>query len=88
MQITRFRSLRLRKIVQITQDQQQIFEYIEDADLWRWKLPDSKAFHAGLPLMHGARVCFCTLKDTVSKLAVTSVTLALCKLLSLQGWAV
>jgi hypothetical protein len=21
---------------------------VEDADLWRWALPDSKAFHAGL----------------------------------------
>ncbi|KAL9155464.1 hypothetical protein ABFS82_09G005100 [Erythranthe guttata] len=25
-----------------------IFEYIEDADLWRWRLPDSKAFSSGL----------------------------------------
>ena len=24
------------------------FQYIEDADLWRWALPKSKAFHAGL----------------------------------------
>lgn len=24
------------------------FRYIEDADLWRWRLPDSRAFHAGL----------------------------------------
>lgn len=22
--------------------------WVEDADLWRWALPDSKAFHAGL----------------------------------------
>lgn len=25
-----------------------LFEYIEDRDLWRWKLPDSKAFSSGL----------------------------------------
>ncbi|KAM1098717.1 hypothetical protein COP2_016354 [Malus domestica] len=24
------------------------FEYIEDGDLWRWKLPNSKAFSSGL----------------------------------------
>ena len=35
----------------LTSAQQQLFAYIEDADLWRWALPDSKAFHAG----------FCTL---------------------------
>uniref|UniRef100_A0A7N0SWB1 DHHA1 domain-containing protein n=1 Tax=Kalanchoe fedtschenkoi TaxID=63787 RepID=A0A7N0SWB1_KALFE len=26
----------------------QLFEYIEDGDLWRWKLKDSKAFSSGL----------------------------------------
>lgn len=25
----------------------QPFQYIEDRDLWRWKLPDSKAFSSG-----------------------------------------
>lgn len=25
-----------------------LFEYIEDADLWRWRLPKSKAFSSGL----------------------------------------
>ncbi len=25
-----------------------LFRYIEDADLWRWALPDSKAFSSGL----------------------------------------
>ncbi|GLJ29740.1 hypothetical protein SUGI_0586860 [Cryptomeria japonica] len=25
-----------------------LFRYVEDADLWRWSLPDSKAFNAGL----------------------------------------
>ncbi|KAL3824946.1 hypothetical protein ACJIZ3_020975 [Penstemon smallii] len=25
-----------------------LFEYIEDADLWRWRLPNSKAFSSGL----------------------------------------
>lgn len=48
MQPIQFCSLRLRKLVQITQEQRRIFEYVEDADLWRWKLPDSQAFHAGL----------------------------------------
>lgn len=32
----------------LTPAQLQLFRYIEDADLWRWRLPDSKAFHAGL----------------------------------------
>ncbi|KAJ8537096.1 hypothetical protein K7X08_035497 [Anisodus acutangulus] len=27
-----------------------LFEYIEDRDLWRWRLPDSKAFSSGLLL--------------------------------------
>eukprot|EP00878_Enallax_costatus_P038257 GHUV01043442.1.p1 GENE.GHUV01043442.1~~GHUV01043442.1.p1 ORF type:complete len:165 (+),score=47.76 GHUV01043442.1:433-927(+) len=27
---------------------QQVFEWVQDADLWSWKLPDSRAFHAGL----------------------------------------
>ncbi|XP_057813124.1 uncharacterized protein LOC131027153 isoform X2 [Cryptomeria japonica] len=26
----------------------QLFKYVEDADLWRWNLPDSKAFSSGL----------------------------------------
>lgn len=25
-----------------------LFEYIEDADLWRWRLPNSKEFSSGL----------------------------------------
>jgi hypothetical protein len=25
---------------------QELFAYIEDADLWRWRLPDSRCFHA------------------------------------------
>lgn len=29
-----------------------LFEYIEDRDLWRWKLPDSKAFSSGLDDHH------------------------------------
>lgn len=32
----------------LTLEQQQLFKYIEDADLWRWALTDSKAFHSGL----------------------------------------
>eukprot|EP00775_Hariotina_reticulata_P013850 gene13850-13972_t len=27
---------------------EQMFRWVEDADLWTWKLPDSRAFHAGL----------------------------------------
>jgi hypothetical protein len=34
-------------VIQVSQDLQRLFDYIEDADLWKWKLPDSKAFHAG-----------------------------------------
>ncbi len=30
---------------------QELFAYIEDADLWRWRLPDSKCFHAGFTSM-------------------------------------
>ncbi|KAA6424617.1 MAG: hypothetical protein FRX49_05826 [Trebouxia sp. A1-2] len=33
---------------QVSEHLQKLFEYVEDADLWKWKLPDSKAFHAGL----------------------------------------
>lgn len=29
-------------------DVEELFHYVQDADLWTWKLPDSKAFHAGL----------------------------------------
>lgn len=25
-----------------------LFEYVEDGDLWRWSLPNSKAFSSGL----------------------------------------
>lgn len=32
----------------LTPEQRQLFKYIEDADLWRWQLPESKAFSAGL----------------------------------------
>lgn len=34
--------------LQVSKDVQTLFQYIEDADLWRWKLPNSKQFHAGL----------------------------------------
>jgi oligoribonuclease NrnB/cAMP/cGMP phosphodiesterase (DHH superfamily) len=32
----------------LTDAQQHLFLYVEDADLWRWKLPDSRQFHAGV----------------------------------------
>lgn len=38
----------LMHVMQISTDQRTIFDYIEDADLWKWKLPDNKAFHAGV----------------------------------------
>lgn len=40
----------------LTAEQQQLFKYIEDADLWRWQLPDSKAFTAGA-LARGRHWC-------------------------------
>jgi oligoribonuclease NrnB/cAMP/cGMP phosphodiesterase (DHH superfamily) len=48
-------------------EQQQLFRYVEDADLWRWRLPHSKAFTAGgLPArmapcaVHGLRCAAAT----------------------------
>jgi hypothetical protein len=32
----------------LTPSQLRLFEYVEDGDLWAWKLPDSHAFHAGI----------------------------------------
>jgi oligoribonuclease NrnB/cAMP/cGMP phosphodiesterase (DHH superfamily) len=32
----------------LTDMQQQLFLYVEDGDLWRWKLPQSKEFYAGV----------------------------------------
>lgn len=32
----------------LTDGQRQMFLYIEDADLWRWKLRESRQFHAGV----------------------------------------
>ena len=29
-----------------------LFEYIEDGDLWQWRLPNSKAFRSGLKDLH------------------------------------
>ncbi|GBG69547.1 hypothetical protein CBR_g4381 [Chara braunii] len=37
-----------RSAMQQMVDMKPFFAYIEDADLWRWKLPASKAFSAGL----------------------------------------
>ena len=34
--------------MQLTADQDDIFAYIQDADLWQWQLPSSKQFQAGL----------------------------------------
>ena len=39
----------------LTDTQQQLFLYIEDADLWRWKLPDSREFLAGV--QHRLSLC-------------------------------
>ncbi len=35
-------------LVQLTPAQRQLFVYIEDFDLWRFALPNTKAFQAGL----------------------------------------
>ena len=32
----------------LSEEQRQLYAYIEDGDLWRWSLPQSRAFHAGL----------------------------------------
>jgi len=32
----------------LSSDQRQLFLYAEDADLWRWKLPQSREFNAGM----------------------------------------
>lgn len=32
----------------LTPSQLRLFEYVEDGDLWAWKLPGSHAFHAGI----------------------------------------
>lgn len=34
-------------VQQLSPSQVALFRYIEDADLWRWHLKDSKQFHAG-----------------------------------------
>lgn len=34
--------------VQLTAEQDEMFAYIQDADLWQWQLPSTKQFHAGL----------------------------------------
>lgn len=34
--------------MQISAQLRTLFRYIEDADLWRWQLPESRQFHAGL----------------------------------------
>ncbi|GAA0169282.1 hypothetical protein LIER_23805 [Lithospermum erythrorhizon] len=39
---------RFELIVREFERVRKLFEYIEDADLWRWHLPDSKAFSSGL----------------------------------------
>eukprot|EP00891_Asterochloris_glomerata_P005881 jgi/Astpho2/5881/fgenesh1_pm.00080_%23_13_t len=33
---------------QLTAEQDEMFAYIQDADLWQWQLPSTKQFHAGL----------------------------------------
>lgn len=36
----------------ITPQIQQLFDYVEDADLWKWELSHSKEFHAGIKAMY------------------------------------
>jgi oligoribonuclease NrnB/cAMP/cGMP phosphodiesterase (DHH superfamily) len=33
----------------LSDTQRQLFLYVEDGDLWRWKMPQSKEFYAGVP---------------------------------------
>ena len=35
-------------MLQVSDRQLSLFEYIEDGDLWKWQLRDSKFFYAGL----------------------------------------
>jgi hypothetical protein len=46
------RSCWLEKYEKVKRSQEpnvnEMFNYIEDGDLWRWRLPDGKAFYAGL----------------------------------------
>lgn len=39
--------------LQISEDQSRMFKLIEDADLWRWVVPDSLSFHAGVAVPPG-----------------------------------
>jgi hypothetical protein len=36
--------------LQVTEEVRTMFQYIQDADLWQWRLPDSRAFSAGAPV--------------------------------------
>ena len=38
----------------LSDSQRLLFDYVEDADLWRWQLPHSREFDAGVP------PCACT----------------------------
>jgi hypothetical protein len=63
----------------LTDTQRQLFMYVEDADLWRWKLPDSRQFHAGV---QHALFLFCVhpgiiLKHSIPKRAPISTCLFL-----------
>ena len=40
------------RIAAVFERVRRLFEYIEDADLWRWHLPNSKAFSSGLKDMN------------------------------------
>ncbi|CAA7013856.1 unnamed protein product [Microthlaspi erraticum] len=37
-----------REVMNDFKRMRRVFEYIEDADIWKWKLPESKAFHSGI----------------------------------------
>ena len=35
--------------VQVTEAQRRMIDWVQDADLWAWRLVDSRAFHSGFP---------------------------------------
>ena len=70
-------------VLQVSQELQTLFQYIEDADLWRWKLPHSKECHAGLGelnLEYDAnknpaifdQLCDLQIEDVISKASLLS----------------
>lgn len=49
--------------LELSADQRQLFLFAEDADLWRWQLPSSREFHAGMTALPKAEYDFDAGKD-------------------------